>query len=1035
MRLHRLEITSFGPFAGTEHIDVDALAEHGLFLLNGPTGAGKTSILDAVCFALYGSLPGARQGSRALKSHHAAADAEPSVLLEFTAQGRRFEVRRTPEWSKPSRRAAGGWSVQKASTHLREHVDGEWAALSARNDEVGAVLADVLGMGREQFTRVVMLPQGEFASFLRSKAAERVALLEKLFGTQRYADAEEQLAHLAQAARGEAEQAERAAALPIAQLEAELAAAPAEGADHDADSTPQRPSRVEAESARSLFRAAERAYASQSAAAAEAQARAKTDLEAAREAAEAAARSLEDAEELARARTSRAVWEDAGPEHARHVAALAAHREAVGLRPHLAESERSAAEERRTVREALAALEDAQAAGWVPGASEEDGAGDALGLPSAGLVHRASAAASAEAAVLAERLPAERELEELEARHEREAAEARRLAEASARAAQDLGEATEHAEGLAASRAQLEPVAATLGLARVEADAARAVMEAVQEHAEAAPAASAAAEAHTRLRQESLDARERWLALRERRLDQSAAELAARLEPGAACPVCGSPEHPQPAHGAEEPLGLVDAERAAAQEAEAAVARERTANDAVAAARERLAAVDARGGATDPDKAARTLEEALSEFRHAEAASAELVAVLSRLEAAARRRDLAAVALADATAAQAGAEGSLARLASDARCRRDELAVWRAGYPSLAARQADVAARARTLDSLEQSVLRHGSAAASLERARVAFAEALAATPFADEAAVREALVPEQAARALEDAVRAHEAEGQQLGGLFDAAAVRRALEAESAGRAVRPEELAMLRAREAEAEARRSRGEVSAHAASAAEDRRRRLEAEFEACLPALASARDRADLLAELLRTVRGQGENAKRMSLHSYVLAARLEQVAHAATERLLAMTDGRFTLEHSDALAARGAASGLGLEVHDGWTGQRRDPSTLSGGESFMASLALALGLADVVQHESGGIDIETLFVDEGFGSLDEQSLEQVMDAIEGLRAGGRVVGLVSHVPELKQRIPAQIRVVKGRTGSHVNLVGVSGEPRREGSAPG
>ena len=160
---------------------------------------------------------------------------------------------------------------------------------------------------------------------------------------------------------------------------------------------------------------------------------------------------------------------------------------------------------------------------------------------------------------------------------------------------------------------------------------------------------------------------------------------------------------------------------------------------------------------------------------------------------------------------------------------------------------------------------------------------------------------------------------------------------------------------------------------------------------------------MLTALADAAGGRGDNTYRMSLNSYVLAARLEQVALAASERLVAMSDGRYLLQHTDAKAARGAKSGLGLEVVDQWTGHRRDTSTLSGGESFMASLSLALGLADVVQQESGGIQIETLFVDEGFGSLDEQSLEQVMDALEGLRDGGRVVGLVSHVGEMKQRI--------------------------------
>ena len=146
---------------------------------------------------------------------------------------------------------------------------------------------------------------------------------------------------------------------------------------------------------------------------------------------------------------------------------------------------------------------------------------------------------------------------------------------------------------------------------------------------------------------------------------------------------------------------------------------------------------------------------------------------------------------------------------------------------------------------------------------------------------------------------------------------------------------------------------------------------------------------------------------------------------ANERLARMGDGRYLLEHSDDLAARGAKSGLGLRVVDRWTGSTRDPASLSGGETFMASLALALGLADAVRAESGGVDLQTLFVDEGFGSLDDDSLDQVMDVLDGLRDGGRSVGIVSHVPELRQRIPAQVVVTKSETGSSVRLRGVQG----------
>jgi exonuclease SbcC len=157
---------------------------------------------------------------------------------------------------------------------------------------------------------------------------------------------------------------------------------------------------------------------------------------------------------------------------------------------------------------------------------------------------------------------------------------------------------------------------------------------------------------------------------------------------------------------------------------------------------------------------------------------------------------------------------------------------------------------------------------------------------------------------------------------------------------------------------------------------------------------------------------------MRLSAYVLAARLEKVAALANERLGTMGEGRYQLRHTDGLAARGARSGLGLEVLDLWTGQARDTSSLSGGESFMASLALALGLADAVREEAGGFDLQTLFVDEGFGTLDDESLEQVLAVLDDLREGGRAVGVVSHVPELHSRIPSQVVVTKTERGSTV-----------------
>jgi exonuclease SbcC len=224
VRIHRLEISAFGPFAGTEDIDFDRLSAQGLFLLNGPTGAGKTSVLDAICYALYGSVPGARQDGKRLRSDHADPAAEPRVTCEFTARGRHFEVTRSPAWDKPSARGRNGFTTQQAKTLLRERVAGEWLEKSGRNDEAGAEITAVLGMDREQFTRVVLLPQGDFAAFLRSKASDRLDLLQKLFGTERFEAVERELALQAAGAVSEVADLEGRLGMLVARAWAEVTA-------------------------------------------------------------------------------------------------------------------------------------------------------------------------------------------------------------------------------------------------------------------------------------------------------------------------------------------------------------------------------------------------------------------------------------------------------------------------------------------------------------------------------------------------------------------------------------------------------------------------------------------------------------------------------------------------------------------------------------------------------------------------------------------------------------------------------------------
>ncbi|HEY0890004.1 MAG TPA: SMC family ATPase, partial [Nocardioides sp.] len=200
-------------------------------------------------------------------------------------------------------------------------------------------------------------------------------------------------------------------------------------------------------------------------------------------------------------------------------------------------------------------------------------------------------------------------------------------------------------------------------------------------------------------------------------------------------------------------------------------------------------------------------------------------------------------------------------------------------------------------------------------------------------------------------------------------------------------------------------------------------LQDELAAQLAAWGPLRAELELASRLAAFVEGKSaDNQLQMSLSAYVVAYRLTQVVAAANERLATMSDRRYSLEHSLQKGAGDRRGGLALTVRDDWSGESRDPATLSGGETFVVSLALALGLADVITREAGGADLDTLFVDEGFGSLDADTLDDVLDVLDGLRDGGRVVGVVSHVAEMRDRIPAQLVVTKRRTGSAVSLSG-------------
>ena len=991
MRLHTMEVTAFGPFASTERVDFDELAAAGLFLFTGPTGAGKTSILDAVCFALYGQVPGARAGTRGLRSDHAALGVAPQVRLEVTLRGRRLRLTRSPQWERPKQRGTGT-VTQNAKVTLEELTAGAWTTLSTRLDETGDLVGRLLGLRLAQFCQVVLLPQNQFAEFLRADAEKRRDLLESLFDTRRFAEVERWLV----TARKEAAQDLEAVDQRLGRVLARVAQAAGEELPDDVA-----PQAAAPWLGGLLARAADRHTAARTAA----------DL--ARQQHEVVAEQLEASALVAESHARRdglverlAELEAAAGIHQEAVAELAAARAVAPLVPMVTEVARlqveldqarsAAAAVGAVVARTLPATRTGTDHAWPPPVAlvelAREQRGEAAGLQV--LAHdeveadRLAAAADDVERKAVELDATARELQQrLDAAPERRAAlEKARDASAAATAALPGAEA-----GLVAADQRW--------LAAVRRDELRADR-------------TAAADLVRSRTDAEQSAREHWLALRQARLEGMAAELARGLLDDQPCPVCGSADHPVPAAATVAAVGREE-EDAAEAWVQLTAAHLAEARDAMAGLDVELATVTATAGGDRPaaelarDRAA--AEAAVAGLRRttarAEQDATELAAFGEQHETWLRER-VALDANSRALRQRAGEERSrLARL----RAGLDEA---RGDDPSVAARALRLVAVADDLEALGRQVETADRLDGEVARAMTRAEDAAVARGVASlEQVLRDHRAEPDLAR-LDETLRRHDTE---------LAAVREQL-AEPVLAALgdtQVPDVEGLRDRAAQSEERRAETVAAMTVATTQVTALTRLAAALDAVLAERGPAAERHATADSLSRLAEGKSaDNRLRMSLSGYVLAARLEQVAIAASDRLLRMSSGRYQLVHTAEGATGRSRGGLLLRVLDAWTGVERDPASLSGGESFSASLALALGLADVVTAEAGGTLLETLFVDEGFGSLDEDALDEVMGVLDGLRDGGRTVGLVSHVADLRQRVPVQLQVVKGRHGSRV-----------------
>lgn len=1091
MILHNLEFEAFMAYPKRQEINFDTLNNAGVFLLNGPTGAGKTTILDAICYALYGETSSDRESAKLHSTYAAHSGTKPRVLLDVTLHGKRLRIDRTPAYNKPITRGArkGQMREESAKATLAELAPGAdptdekaWTPISSSVAEVNRTIAERTHLTKEQFLKVVLLPQGQFAQFLKSKPKERKELLKKMFPVEHYEQLFAALTEEAKTAQQEVAQDENTQRGYLERARAEMLALQAllDAVDTDAEGTDTEGSAVEGsveagEAPENLT--AENVTAETLDAwvaggverARKTSAREKQEQQRLTDEADQNTRLLAERaqlqadwreyEQLCERRTRLTERAD---EHKAQREELAQARAAAPLHAQYAQvhAESQALTARQQEQAACASALDESGRALLTALRDEETAEDVTFPEETTFAALPSLEPAEQQTQLEALLDTLRALQKKDAQlTDEEAAAATLLKQANA-LEQDKSRAEKTLSDLTAAAEQLAEELAGYSTADEERTlAAHLVTEAQQKHdaaqqmqqkLDAASAAVAEAEKQSKRTataeqkaqekwqasaQQALAATEEFKNLQVLRLAQASSLLARELKDGEPCAVCGSVEHPAPAQIAEGEQLVERADLDAAKEREdkahnqarthelakdRATKAHQEASEALAAARTQYETL-ATQGECDVEQTAAQLQEEQTRLAQAQSrvtardgvqAKAERVRVEQQkaqealrtiegaaVEAQTRHRD--ALARCEATAADLAP----ARAAVGFAHRVEAVEGYRAAHQRLA----------RAVLLLGQARERHALAAAAAERL-------LGESAFESAELVHAAVRTPERIDALERAVAAYELEHARLLEGFGREAIV-AVAARAAAGEQAPEDLQGVREQVEQLRA-------AAHRLTLREGEResvlrslQALRGEYAAFRAKTAQRYDRAQMLANLAAAARGDtlGGYEHQVDLVSYVLGAEFERILRSASLHLDRMSEGRYGMVFSDH-RAKGSRSGggLNLEITDTWTGEPREASSLSGGESFLASLSLALGLAEVVQANNGGIELDTLFIDEGFGTLDAETLDMVMGTIESLRDSGRTIGLISHVEEMKNRIPAQIVVEKGQNGSSVRV---------------
>lgn len=1029
MRILRLTMDAVGPFPGHEVIDFEAFSDAGRFLLSGPTGAGKSTIIDAIVFALYGKVSGGRDSSDSrIRSRYASEQAKTEVELIFSTSSGNYKVRRQPAYERVKKNGKGV-TKQNAKAWLFK-LDEQLREVSeplTKTSDVGTEITRIVGLSREQFTQTVVLPQGKFAQFLRSTSKDRQDLLQELFGTAIFEDLQLDLVERARKVKKNQEALDATLRANLGVLASLLDEAPQLNQERSLVYKPV--PEVDCE-----FDPLETAWDSRFKPLTpwleHNQRCANLEVSALREQEDKLRSEFTSQRDLA-ARQERylALTKEheqlvaQGPAQVQRLAQIQALQALSDLKPwheQLKQAQDQQAVAQRQLSQALE-LEQLESDERVQAVLQQSGdyqGAQALSVQLTAQVAALNPQVELEAGLAGRR----RDLQTKTQAHE----------SASAKLAQGRERENQLPTQIASQQELLEQLneqAATLPTAQLAQEQAAQTLKLAKAHEQLVEDQQQALKLQQLVALELKQASQRHKHMLEQWLSQSALNLAQNLVAGEPCPVCGATEHPAPATQGGENISQEQLDQALEKvnevQGELSQASKRVTKLA--------AQLEAQPCQLSPAQAREQLQEAKAALTAAQQASEQASSCKAQI----------AKLNAQLEALRADNQTAQARLAGDAKeiqllgekIESDAASLSCEGFESVAAKveylsqlTAGLEQLANAAQELDQCKKRAQQAADSFAaqwaQASAKFAELDSAKPAVPAPTDPVETEPAQA-EPTQDTSVANVQDGyaqacQAFAGLDLAAlkatsasyekslSINQAALAELEGIELTPPPLEQTQGQLEQAQAKTQACQTYASTWQAFAGQVNAQLAKLNELLARRSKASDKDGQLLALASAA--NGDNQARLTLSAWVLQAHFRQVLVFANERLGVIGAGRYELINVDSEEdTRQQKQGLGLAVVDHLSGTTRSPRTLSGGESFYVSLALALALADVVATQNGGIEMNTLFIDEGFGSLDEGTLAEVMDVLSALHSGGRVVGIVSHVSELKRAIPAAVEV--------------------------